>query len=62
MTNRSGQLMSIVNPTGLMTASRRCDLGSDLPQLADGSPRPKPDVHDRPLSEKGASADLYKKP
>lgn len=26
----------------MMTAFRLCDLGAELPRLADGSPRPKP--------------------
>jgi hypothetical protein len=39
-----------VNATGLRTALWRCDLDSaELPHLADGSPRPKAEVHDRPL-------------
>ncbi len=32
---------------------RRCDLGAELPLLADGSPRPEAEVHDRPLPEGG---------
>ena len=42
-----------VNATGLRTASWRCDLGVELPLVADGSPRPKAEVHDRLLSVGG---------
>ncbi|CBK43517.1 protein of unknown function [Nitrospira defluvii] len=54
--------MGSVNATWLRTALWRFDLGAELPLLADGSPRPKPEVHDRPLSEEGAYTDPHKNP
>lgn len=42
-----------VTAAGLVAALRWCDLGLELPLLADGSPRPKAEVHDLPLSEGG---------
>jgi hypothetical protein len=44
-----GPVMANVNATGLRTALWRGDLGTELPLLADVSPRPKAGVHDRPL-------------
>ncbi len=32
--------------TGVRTALWRCVLGDELPLMADGSPRPKAEVHD----------------
>ena len=41
---------------------RQRDLGTELPHLAEVSPRPKAEVHDRRLSEGGAYADPHKNP
>lgn len=41
----SALLNRIVNTTGLRAALWRCSLGAEFPLLADGSPRPKAEVH-----------------
>jgi len=41
-----GPVMANVNATGLRTAIWRGDLGTELPLLADVSPRPLAEVHD----------------
>jgi len=48
--NSAPPLNLYVNTTGLRTALWRGDLGAELPHLADGSPRPLTEVHDRRLS------------
>lgn len=51
---------TLVITTGLRTALRRCELGVELPIVADGSPRPKPEVRDRPLPGMGSYTDPHK--